>query len=90
MRTKAVRHLAGYVTKGAGAGNPGVDLRTRRGRYDLACSFHMRDFVDLPGFALNAQEKLRAALTAQGMKVGKIEATVQEPAPSQAERVRAR
>ena len=34
-------------------------------------------------------EKLRTALTEQGMKVGKIEATVQEPAPSEAERVRA-
>ena len=52
-------------------------------------SFHTREFVDLPGLTCNVQEKLRTALTEQGMKVGKIEATVQEPAPSEAERVRA-
>lgn len=90
VRTKAVRHLAEYVAKGAGAVDPRVDLRTRRGRYDLACYFHTRDFVHLPGLALTVQEKLGAALAAQGMKVGKVEATVQEPAPSEAERVRAR
>ena len=89
VRTKAIGHLARYVARDAGAVNPRVDLRTRHGRYDLACSFCMREFVHLPELALNVQEKLRTALTEQGMKVGKVEATVQEPAPSRAERVRA-
>jgi hypothetical protein len=89
VRTKAIGHLARYVARDAGAVNPRVDLRTRHGRYDLACSFSAREFVHLPELALNVQEKLRTALTEQGMKVGKVEATVQEPAPSQAERVRA-
>ena len=89
VRTKAIGHLARYVARDAGAVNPRVDLRTRHGRYDLACSFCMREFVHLPELALKVQEKLRTALTEQGMKVGKVEARVQEPAPSQAERVRA-
>ena len=89
VRTKAVGHLAKYVARDAGAVDPSVDLRTRHGRYDLACSFHTREFVHLPDLALNVQEKLRTALTEQGMKVGKVEVTVQEPAPSEAERVRA-
>ena len=89
VRTKAIGHLAKYVARDAGAVDPSVVLRTRHGRYDLRCSFHTREFVDLPGLTLNVQEKLRTALTEQGMKVGKIEAMVQEPAPSEAERVRA-
>jgi len=89
VRTKAIRHLAGYVARDAGASDPSVDLRTRHGRYDLACSFCAREFVHLPGLTENVQEKLRTALTEQGMKVGKVEATVREPAPSEAERVRA-
>jgi len=89
VRTKAVGHLAKYVARDAGAVDPSVDLRTRHGRYDLACSFSAREFVHLPGLTLNVQEKLRTALTEQGMKVGRVEATVQEPAPSEAERVRA-
>ena len=88
VRTKAVRHLATYAAGEAGAGDPSIDLRTRRGRYDLACSFHAREFVHLPDFALNVVEKLRTALVDQGMKVGRVEATVQEPAPSEAERIR--
>jgi hypothetical protein len=89
VRTKAIGHLAKYVARDAGAVDPSVDLRTRHGRYDLACSFSTREFVHLPGLALNVQEKLRTVLTEQGMKVGKVEATVQGPAPSEAERVRA-
>src|SRR5665647_1217417 len=89
VRTKAVGHLAKYVARDAGAVDPSVDLRTRHGRYDLACSFSAREFVHLPGLTLSVQEKLRTVLTEQGMKVGRVEATVQEPAPSEAERVRA-
>jgi len=89
VRTKAVGHLAKYVARDAGAVDPSVDLRTRHGRYDLACSFSAREFVHLPGLTLNVQEKLGTALTEQGMKVGRVEVTVQEPAPSEAERVRA-
>ena len=89
VRTKAIGHLAKYVARDAGAVDPSVDLRTRHGRYDLACSFSAREFVHLPGLTLNVQEKLGTALTEQGMKVGRVEVTVQEPAPSEAERVRA-
>ena len=89
VRTKAIGHLAEYVARDAGAVDPNVRLRTRHGRYDLTCSFCAREFVHLPGLTLNVQEKLRTALAVQGITVGKVETTVQEPAPSEAERVRA-
>ena len=89
VRHKAIGHLSKYVARDAGAVDPRITLRTRRGRYDIRCSFGAREFVHLPGLSLNVQEKMRAALAEQGMKVGKVEVTVQEPAPSEAERVRA-
>jgi hypothetical protein len=90
VRSRAIKHLAEFVARDAGAVEPSIEVRNRGKRYRIACSFHTTEFVHIPELVEGVRERLKTVLEEQGIHVDTVQATVREPAPSEAERVRVR
>jgi hypothetical protein len=88
LKPKAMRHLAEGAAREAGARDPTVEMSVRRGGYDVSCGFRITEFNRVAELAERVRDRIRSELTDAGVNVRRVEATVQEPAPSEAERDR--
>ena len=88
LRPKAMRHLAEGAARAAGARDPTVEMSVRRGGYDVSCGFRITEFNRVTEVAERVRDRIRSELSDAGVNVRRVEATVQEPAPSEAERDR--